>query len=97
MRGPARWSRSSLDQLTAVQALPTGVACWRWTERLAALMPEPVSVSVQVTLTEVLAWVVLPSGAVIVTVGAVVSTRHRARGRREAPLPALSARVTGQR
>ena len=59
-------------------------------------MPEPVSVSVQVTLTEVLAWVVLPSGAVIVTVGAVVSTSTVPEVW-EVLLPALSLMATVQR
>lgn len=61
-------------QVTALHALLTGVAIWRWTERVAALRPDPPSDSVHVTDTEVEAWLVLPIGFVIVTVGAMLSS-----------------------
>ncbi len=62
-------------QLTAAQALATGVAFWRWIERVAALIPEPLSDSLQATLTVVEVWLVAPVGAVKLMVGAVVSMR----------------------
>ncbi len=60
----------SLLQLTAAQALATGVAYWRWIERVAALIPEPLSDSLQATLTVVEVWLVAPVGAVKLMVGA---------------------------
>ena len=78
------------------QELATGAPDWRWIERVAALIPEPVSDSVQVTVTDVEFWLVAPSGAVMAIVGAVLSTRTVPEVV-VAPLPTLSPSVTCQR
>ncbi len=98
----------SLRGLAAVVAAPllvkvvaeheplTGAPDWRWIERVDVLRPEPVSDSVQVTLTDVELWVVAPTGLVKVIVGAEASTRTVPE-LVVALLPALSASVTRQR
>ncbi len=73
-----------------MQALATGAPDCRWTERVAALTPEPLSDSLQATLTLVELWLVAPVGDVKVTTGAVVSTRTVPEVAWTAALPALS-------
>ena len=86
----------SVAKLAPEQELATGVAFCRWIERVAALMPEPVSDSVQVTVTDVEFWLVAPVGAVKAIVGAVLSTRTVPEVV-VALLPTVSTSVTCQR
>ena len=58
MRGEAPVvATPSFAQVVLVQELETGAPDWRWTKRLAALTPEPLSDSVQDTVTLVEFWV----------------------------------------
>ena len=88
----------SLVKVVVEQEFATGAPDWRWTERVAALTPEPVSDSVQVTLTLVELCVVAPAdGMLIVTVGAVLSMRTVPEVACVAVLPALSEMFASQR
>ena len=66
-------------------------------ERVAALMPEPVSVLVQVTPTLVELWLVAPVGLVKLIVGAVASIDTVPETACVAALPALSEMFASQR
>ena len=88
----------SLANVVVEQEFVTGTPDWRWTERVAAFTPEPVSDSVQVTETLVEPCVVAPAeGMLIVTVGAVLSTRTVPEMAWVAALPALSEIFASQR